>query len=175
MSLLFTLHLGYKDGAYNFNSWEITRAGEGHFKGTADAVKNVLNNNLKPPDYIEHPDYMTFFAVGGAVMASLIYLRYRFVSWPLHPVGLAISGSYLARLISFTVFVAWLIKLVMLKVGGPAVYRRSRPFFIGLLVGYILGVALSALIDTIWFPERGHYVHRYAMLHNAGRMLGGLV
>ena len=32
---------------------------------------------------------------------------------------------------------------------------------IGLLVGYILGVALSAFIDMGWFPERGHYVHRY--------------
>ena len=163
VSVFLTLHLGYRDGAYNFNSWEITRAGERHFKGTANAVKNVLTDNLKPPDYVEHPDYMFFFGVGGAVMLAMIYLRYRFVWWPLHPVGLAISGSYLARLISFTVFMAWLIKLVMLKVGGPTVYRKSRPFFVGLLVGYILGVAFSALIDMIWFPERGHYVHRYAM------------
>ena len=50
----------------------------------------------------------------------------------------------------------------MMKVGGPTVYRKSRPLFIGLLVGYILGVALSTGIDMIWFPERGHGgVHRY--------------
>jgi len=175
VSFAYTLHLGYKGGAYNFNSWEITRAGEGHFRGTADAVKRVLTGDVSPPDYVDHPDYMSFFAVGGALMAALIYMRYRFVWWPLHPVGLAISGSYLARLISFTVFMAWVIKLVMLKVGGPGVYRKSRPFFIGLLVGYILGVALSALIDIIWFPDRGHYVHRYAMLYDAGKMLVGLV
>ncbi len=94
-------------------------------------------------------------------MAALIYLRHRFVWWPLHPVGLAISGSYLARRTAFTIFVAWLIKLVMLKVGGPGFYRKSRPLFVGLLVGYVLGVAFSAGIDMIWFPERGHYVHRY--------------
>jgi len=76
-------------------------------------------------------------------------------------VGLAISGSYLARRTSFTIFVAWVIKLVMLKVGGPAVYRKSRPLFIGLLVGYVLGVAFSAWVDVMWFPERGHVVHRY--------------
>ncbi len=75
--------------------------------------------------------------------------------------GLAISGSYLARRTAFTIFVAWLIKLVMLKVGGPGFYRKSRPLFVGLLVGYVLGVAFSAGIDMIWFPERGHYVHRY--------------
>ena len=49
----------------------------------------------------------------------------------------------------------------MLKVGGPTIFRKSRPLFVGLLVGYVLGVALSSGIDMIWFPERGHYVHRY--------------
>lgn len=156
-----TLYLGYRDGAYNFNSWEIVRAGEGHFKGTATWVKDGLTKEPSLPVYVEHPDYTAFFGIGGGVMALLIYLRYRFVWWPLHPVGMAISGSYLARRTSFTIFMAWLIKLVMLKVGGPSVYRKSRPFFIGLLVGYILGVALSAFIDMGWFPDRGHYVHRY--------------
>ena len=104
---------------------------------------------------------MAFFAVGGALMASLIYLRYRFTWWPLHPVGLSISGSYLARRTACTIFAAWLIKLVMLKVGGPGFYRKSRPFFVGLLVGYVLGIALSSGIDVLWFPDRGHYVHRY--------------
>jgi hypothetical protein len=156
-----TLYLGYRDGAYNFNSWEIVRAGERHFKSTATWVKNGITKAPVPPVYVEHPDHVGFFGLGGGVMALLIYLRYRFVWWPIHPVGMAISGSYLARRTSFTVFAAWLIKLVMLKIGGPAVYRKSRPFFVGLLVGYILGVALSAFIDMGWFPDRGHYVHRY--------------
>jgi len=175
VSFVYTLHLGYQEGAYNFNSWEITRAGERHFAWTAKAVKKILLRDVKPPDYVEHPEYISFFALGGALMASLIYMRYRFARWPLHPVGLAISGSYLARLISFTVFLAWVLKLVMLKVGGPSVYRKSRPFFVGLLVGYILGVALSAIIDMIWFPDRGHYVHRYAMARDAAAMVAGLV
>ncbi len=159
--VILTLYLGYRDGAYNFNSWEIVRAGERHFKSTATWVKNGIVKAPTLPVYIEHPDHMGFFGLGGGIMALLIYLRHRLVWWPLHPVGLAISGSYLARRTSFTVFVAWLIKLVMLKVGGPSVYRKSRPFFIGLLVGYTLGVALSIFIDMGWFPERGHYVHRY--------------
>ena len=156
VSVVLTLHLGYRDGAYNFNSWEIVRAAESGFNSTVDSIKKP-----KPPFYRENPEELTFFGVGGGLMAALLYLRYRFVRWPLHPVGLAISGSYLARRTSFTIFVAWLIKLVMLKVGGPAVYRKSRPFFIGLLVGYIMGVALSAFVDMAWFPERGHTVHRY--------------
>ena len=150
------LYLGYRDGAYNFNSWEITRAAERAFPRTVGAIKNPGN-----PFFVKHPEEAGFFGGGMAMMGLLIFLRHRFTWWPLHPVGLAISGSYLARRTSFTVFVAWLIKLVMLRVGGPAFYRKSRPLFVGLLVGYVVGVALSSAIDVVWFPERGHYVHKY--------------
>ena len=160
-SVLLTIQLGYRDGAYNFNSWEIVRAGPKHFDGTATSVKNFLTKEPDPPVYREHPDYVAFFGLGGLATLLLIFLRHRFVWWPLHPVGLAISGSYLARRTSLTILLAWLVKLVMLKMGGPAVYRKSRPLFIGLLVGYVLGVALSAFIDVLWFPERGHSVHRF--------------
>lgn len=157
-NLLFTVWLGYDQGAYNFNSWEITRAAERHFQHTVDALKKPD----EPPFYEKNPEEAVFLGIGGLLMAGLIYMRYRFVWWPLHPVGLAISGHFLARRTSFTTFLAWLIKFVMMKVGGPTFYRKSRPLFIGLLVGYILGVALSTGIDMIWFPERGHGgVHRY--------------
>ncbi len=157
VNMLLTVWLGYEQGAYNFNSWEITRAAERHFQGTVKAIKKPD----EPPFYEKHPEEAVFLGIGGLMMAGLIYMRYRYVWWPLHPVGLAISGAYLARRTSFTTFLAWLIKFVMMKVGGPTVYRKSRPLFIGLLVGYILGVILSTGIDMIWFPERGHVVHRY--------------
>jgi hypothetical protein len=154
--VVMILHLGYRDGAYNFNSWEITRAAERAFANTVSDIKSPGD-----PFFVKNPEETGFFALGMGLMAGLIYLRHTFTWWPIHPVGLAISGSYLARRTGFTVFVAWLIKLVMLKVGGPALYRKSRPLFVGLLVGYVLGVALSSIIDITWFPERGHSAHRY--------------
>jgi len=157
LCMFVTIALGYSEGAYNFNRWEITRAAERHFQSTVNAIKKPD----APPFYEKNPEEMVFFVLGGLLSAGLIYLRHRFVWWPLHPVGMAISGSYLARRTSFSIFATWLIKFVILKVGGPAVYRKSRPLFIGLLVGYILGVFLSIVIDSIWFPERGHWVHKY--------------
>lgn len=154
--VLLILYLGYRDGAYNFNSWEITRAAERRFQSTVGDIKSPGD-----PFFLRNPEETGFFALGMALMVGLIYLRHTFTWWPIHPVGLAISGSYLARRTGFTVFVAWLIKLVMLKVGGPSLYRKSRPLFVGLLVGYVLGVALSSVIDVGWFPERGHSAHRY--------------
>lgn len=151
-----TLYLGYHTGAYNFDSWEITRAAESSFQKTVDVVKK-----WPKPLNAESAFDPRFFSVGSIVMGLLIYLRHRLPWWPLHPVGFAISGSYLARRTSFTVFLAWLIKFVLIKIGGATIYNRSRPLFVGLLVGYVLGVLFSTTIDIIWFPEQGHSVHRF--------------
>ena len=65
----------------------------------------------------------------------MMWARQHLVWWPLHPIGFAISGTWLVRWISFSVFLAWLIKVVVLRYGGPGFYRRSQPFFLGLIAG----------------------------------------
>ena len=94
-------------------------------------------------------------------MAFLHLMRYRFTWWPFHPIGFALSGSVFARLTAFTIFIAWLIKFVMIKFIGPAFYRRSKPFFIGMLIGYILVVATGIAVDSVLFPISGHEVHKW--------------
>ena len=44
----------------------------------------------------------------------------------------------------------------IMRVGGISAYRELRPFFIGLIVGFYLGVGVSYLIDVIWFFGIGH-------------------
>ena len=109
---------------------------------------------------METPNYW-FFLAGAGVMAFLNLMRYRFVWWPFHPIGFALSGTALSRLTSFTILVAWLLKLVMLKLVGASFYRKSRPFFFGMLIGYILAVAGGLVMDAIWFPDQGHTVHKW--------------
>jgi hypothetical protein len=152
-STLFTIWLGYRIGGYNFEpNWLIIRAGEGGYQGAVNAIVS--------PELMESIDYW-FFLIGAGAMSSLLYLRYRFISWPLHPIGLALSGTMLARLTSSTIFVAWLIKFILLRIGGAPFYRRSRPFFIGMLVAYILATAAGLIVDAIWFMPQGHTVHKW--------------
>lgn len=152
-STLFTIWLGYRIGGYNFEpNWLIIHAGVGGYQGSVNAIVS--------PEPMETIDYW-FFGGGALAMAGLVFMRYRFVWWPLHPIGLALSGTMLGRLTSFTMFVAWLLKFLLIRFGGAAFYRRSRPFFIGMLVAYVLAVALGLVVDAIWFMPLGHQIHKW--------------
>ena len=37
----------------------------------------------------------------------------------------------------------------------------KRLLFLGLLLGYALGIGLSFVVDVIWFPSRGHMIHHW--------------
>ncbi len=47
----------------------------------------------------------------------------------------------------FSVMIAWAIKSVVLKYGGPSLYRTTRPFFLGLILGQISCSGLWLVID----------------------------
>ncbi len=158
LSVTLTLDLAYRKGAHAFNSWMIGDWASRHLRNAAQSVSYKFKNP-SPPIHIRSPDHLAFLTIGGAAMAGLTYLRHTFFWWPLHPLGLALVGAELVRRTSTTLFLAWLIKLLMLRVGGQAVYQKSFPLFLGLLVGYVLGVAFSGLIDAIWFPYQAHPVH----------------
>ncbi len=152
-STLFTVWLGYTIGGYNFEpNWLIIRAGVG---GYQRGVNDILS-----PEPMESEDYW-FFLLGVTVMTLLNFMRYRFSWWPFHPVGFAISGAWLTRLTSFTLFLAWLIKFILIRLVGAGFYRRSRPFFIGGLTAYILITAVGLVVDAVFFGKQGHTLHKW--------------
>ena len=149
MSCGFTLWLGYSDGAYNFNAYPFTYYSRRIF----DRVVYRMSH----PWQID-PHRLIFMGTGVAVMTILTFLRYRFSWWRLNPLGFA-----LPRLTHqvYSLFWAWVIKTLILQLGGVQLYRRSQPFFIGLIVGYALGVGLGSVVDGIWFTGSGHGLHSW--------------
>ena len=71
--------------------------------------------------------------------------RQRFLWWPFHPLGFPVS--LLFGTVFFSVFLAWLIKIIALKYGGPRTYALTRPFFIGVVVGQFLAAGLWLVVD----------------------------
>ncbi|MDA0746842.1 MAG: hypothetical protein O2954_10000 [bacterium] len=152
-TIAFTLYLGYRDGAYNFNDYPFNHYSIYGFTSAMSQMKNP-----QPPDVAQ----LGLFGVGAGVMSLLTFLKYRFAWWPFHPVGFALSGtSTYVRYGVFSVFLAWAIKAFLLRMGGAEMYRRYQPFFLGILTGYTAGITLSLVVDMIWFPGAGHSIHGY--------------
>ena len=88
-----------------------------------------------------------FTALGAALMSLLTYLRYRFVWWPVHPLGFATGTFYIMNWVWFSIFLAWLIKSAILKYSGSGGYARTRPFFLGLILGQVVVAGMWLVID----------------------------
>ena len=58
--------------------------------------------------------------------------------------------------IGFPIFIGWVLKAGIVKLGGVKGFRDARPFFIGLILGHFFGTGISFVVDAIWFHGQGH-------------------
>ncbi|MCC7494031.1 MAG: hypothetical protein IT204_16860 [Fimbriimonadaceae bacterium] len=83
----------------------------------------------------------TFWLLGS--FASTVWcnaMRRQFLWWPFHPAGYPLAVSFAMDYFWFAVFVAWLLKWTVLKIGGMRLYRQGIPFALGLILGdYTIG------------------------------------
>lgn len=105
--------------------------------------------------HVFDPYKLGVWLFGAGEAAVLTLLKSRFTWWPLHPIAVAFPE----RRYAFCLFLVWVAKATTLQFGGVRLYRRSIPFWYGAICGYLAGIAVSSLIDAIWFPDGGHGVH----------------
>lgn len=82
------------------------------------------------------------YALGLGLLLSLglLFARTRWVWFPLHPVGYAVSSWWAIHLFWLPLLLSWIVKVLVLRYLGLTGYRRALPFFIGLVVGeYVVG------------------------------------
>ena len=153
-SLYYTLNLGYTYGAYNTYGFPPFFGGnpKGIFSSTLSMVRNPLD-----PDWSK----LLFLGLGTGVMGLLTFLRSRLLWWRLHPIGFATSAMINSNFLGVPFFIAWAVKSTVLNFGGVLLYRKSLPLFMGLMVGYVLGVSLCSVVDMAFFPQQGHVVHTW--------------
>ncbi len=136
-----TVWVCYRHGGVNMDSW---------FFGT---YPKLFPSAWIKAAMAEHggPSYVRMvWAAGGAIaMAALVVAHRSLFWWPLHPVGLLICSSHMVYYFWVSVFLAWLVKVLLLKIGGQAMFRPARRFFIGMVMGYFLAGGTWAIIDTI--------------------------
>jgi len=152
VSFWITLKMGYAHGAYNFGAWE-------YQSGNIQIVETIVSK-MRNPTPTDWPQ-LGFLSAGFCVMALLTWLNLQFVRWPLHPVGFIFGFSWALRAAVFSIFLAWLIKVIILKIGGIGLYRKARPFFVGMLIGYVFAITASFFVDWFWFFGEGHSIHHW--------------
>ena len=71
-----------------------------------------------------------FMGIGFLLTTVLMFFRMRFVWWPFHPAGFAISTSWGMHVTWSCLFMSWLIKWLILQYGGVVRHRKIAPFFL---------------------------------------------
>ena len=117
---------------------------------TVVAVKSVLDGSERYESPAGGPqdahNRLEHFAFGAALTGILSALRWRFVAWPLHPIGYLVANSYAAKKVWFSLFIGWAAKLLVLRLGGSRLFRQVRPLFVGLILGEATAAAFWLLV-----------------------------
>ena len=142
----YVVYSGYAEGADNLHI---------NLRNTGNLFFDLVVKWMKNATQITALEIL-FLTVGMAVSSLLALGRYLFYWWPLNPIGFAIGASAPIRGLTFTLFVAWLAQVILLRIGGVRLYRKAQPLFLGILVGYVAGVLAAYIVDTIYFPDTPH-------------------
>lgn len=137
-SIWMIMKMAYTYGGINLNPW--------FFWGGPKAPWDYVAQKLNTPEGVRW-DGWAYTGIGAAIMVLLMIARQRLLWWPLHPLGFPIGAVWLLNHVWFSIFLAWLIKSAVLKYGGPRLYRRTRPFFLGMILGQFVCAGMWLLID----------------------------
>lgn len=82
-------------------------------------------------------------------MGGLVWVKTHLVGFPIHPVGLALGLTHPIYHVWFSVMLAWLFKSLTLRYGGPRLYRRLVPCFLGMTLGAFTSAGVWLVIDWV--------------------------
>ena len=150
-AVLFTVYCGYRlGGAANY--YVDIAGGPGFYDLIITWMKN--SNRIAGTEIL-------FLLSGAAITTGIIIGRYLFPWWPLSPIGFVVAAGGSVRTAFFPVLLAWLVKIILLRAGGVRLYHDAQPLILGILIGHVVGAAVSILVDFLWFPGAAHDVQSF--------------
>lgn len=135
------LHAFYKDGgSRGIASYAVGAFGREPFAR--------LETWLIYPTQTDIPALVAIFIGLGSTL-SLLLLRTRFVWWSLHPLGYALADDYAMNWIWSSMFVGWLLKMLILRIGSIRTYKSTLPLFLGFIMGEFSAGCFWSIISLI--------------------------
>jgi len=148
-SIWLTMTRAYMQGGITMNSW--------FFQGTVAASYKWAQDWIvqRPSPSIAG---LVYTAIGAGIYLVFTALRFRWTSWPFHPIGYCIGSVWIMDNIWFTIFLTWLTKAAILRYGGMVWYSNLRPVFLGLICGQFTCNVVWLVLD--WLTgHTGNPVH----------------
>ncbi len=154
VGIWYTIEESYRVGSTGFGSWPYPKHGLMIYQPMVDSIVQPKSTDF---------GRLACLGIGALVMIGLTGAHYRFPWWPLHPLGLPMYTTWSVETTALTIFLVWLAKSTIMRIGGMSLYERVKPLFIGMPVGYALGVTISFAVDMLWFPGAGnaHQLHTW--------------
>lgn len=97
-------------------------------------------------------------STGFLVAMILMLLRWKFLRFPLHPLGYGIATNY-GYVLWGPLLTAWLIKLIILRLGGVRLYRQLAPLFLGIAFGHFFTLGIGWGIAAMFYEEQARLYH----------------
>jgi hypothetical protein len=141
------LRIVYQRGALVTDEYAGKLLPERTYNSSADFA-DLLN---RTPEQIRATwrDHRRQIATGATIVLLLCFLRYRFLAWPLHPIGFLTAHTYPMQVFWLSIMIGWLCKWLVMKLGGVRIYRKLSPLFLGMIVGTTFSSVFWIVIKII--------------------------
>jgi hypothetical protein len=143
-SAALQLWLPYHLKALNMYSYAYRGNNIQFFRENAPAMSGAVPSNSGD---------MIWLVIGILVTVLIATLRIRLSSFPFHPLGYALTTSWMTQVFWTPILIAWILKTVVIRYGGMRLFIRVRPFFLGLVFGEFTAAVVWTVI-SILFPVK---------------------
>lgn len=92
-----------------------------------------------------------YFGLGIAAVFLTGFMRTRFLWWPFHAVIFCIWNTGPANMIWFSFLLGWLLRTIIVRLGGEKNYIKMKPVFLGLIFGEIAASGLFIISGLIYY------------------------
>ncbi|MBO5958982.1 MAG: hypothetical protein J6Q65_02550, partial [Lentisphaeria bacterium] len=123
--------------------------------GIVDRIKSALDfgeigsrlKNIEP----EKINFVVYFLLGIAAVFFTGFMRTRFLWWPFHAVIFCIWNTEPANVIWFSFLLGWVLRTIVVKLGGEKNYIQMKPLFLGLIFGEVAASGLFIISGLIYY------------------------
>ncbi|MEI6518769.1 MAG: DUF6785 family protein [bacterium] len=135
---------GYRQGELSADRSYTAAVSTG--KAYTPAPDNAPLNIFKSPLNIDAKGLV----IGIAVTLILALCRGLFIWFPLHPIGYVLATTFFGRTMWFSILIAWLVRVIVLKIGGVHSIRKGlTPFAVGMFLACISSIIVFEVVGFV--------------------------